>query len=76
MVQVFSLIPEVEPVNLKNGLELLTAIKEELGLRPSRKSLDFLLAACVVSKDLHSSGLIWKEYKAAGFVHNVLSLLR
>ena len=63
-------------MNLKIGLDLLTAIKEELSLRPSRKSLDFLLAACVNSNDLHNARLIWNEYKAAGFTHNVLSLLR
>ncbi|CBI20513.3 unnamed protein product, partial [Vitis vinifera] len=74
--EVFSLIAEIEPVNLKIGLDLLTAIKEELGLRPSRKSLDFLLAACVNGKDLDNSRLIWREYQTAGFTHNVLSFLR
>ncbi|KAE9458187.1 hypothetical protein C3L33_09911, partial [Rhododendron williamsianum] len=43
------------------GLNLLQAIKEQLDVRPSRKSLDFLLGACASAKDLQSSNLIWKE---------------
>lgn len=58
------------------GLDLLQAIKEELGVRPSRKSLDFLLSACVNTKDSKTSFLIWKEYETAGLPYNVLGFVR
>ena len=70
------MIAEREPKDLQIGLALLQAIKDELGLTPSRKSLDFLLNACVNAKDLQNSLLIWKEYQAAGFRYNVLTFLR
>lgn len=76
MEQVFCQVVEIEPVDLQFGLDLLRAIKEELGLVPSRKSLDFLLGACTSANDLQSSILIWKEYLTAGLPYNVLSFVR
>ncbi|XP_040931996.1 pentatricopeptide repeat-containing protein At4g04790, mitochondrial isoform X2 [Gossypium hirsutum] len=74
--EVFSVIAERQPNDLQIGLALLQAMKDELGLTPSRKSLDFLLASCVNAKDLQSSLLIWREYQAAGLHCNVLTFLR
>lgn len=74
--QVFCLFVEHEPTDMHFGLNLLQSIKEELGIRPSRKSLDFLLSACVITKDSKSSILIWKEYEKAGLPYNVLSFVR
>ncbi|XVF77629.1 hypothetical protein PTKIN_Ptkin14bG0061600 [Pterospermum kingtungense] len=74
--EVFSVIAEREPTDTQIGLALLQAIKNELGLSPSRKSLDFLLNACVSAKDLQNSLLIWNEYQAAGLPYNVLTFLR
>lgn len=76
MKQVFSKIAESERVDVQFGLKLLQAIKEQLDVSPSRKSLDFLLSACASAKDLQSSLLIWKEYQIAGLPYNVLSYLR
>ncbi|PPR96280.1 hypothetical protein GOBAR_AA24387 [Gossypium barbadense] len=73
--EVFSVIAERQPNDLQIGLALLQAMKDELGLTPSRKSLDFLLASCVNAKDLQSSLLIWREYQAAGLHCNVLTFL-
>uniref|UniRef100_A0A2C9W6R3 PROP1-like PPR domain-containing protein n=1 Tax=Manihot esculenta TaxID=3983 RepID=A0A2C9W6R3_MANES len=73
---VFSIFAEAEPSQLHIGLELLQALKNELCVTPSRKSLDFLLSACGRAKDLRNSHLIWKEYKAAGYPYNVASYLR
>jgi len=61
---------------LQFGLDLLWAIKDELGLVPSRQCLDFLLRACAISGDLNNARLIWREYEVAGFPYNVLSYLR
>ncbi|XVE80295.1 hypothetical protein DITRI_Ditri14bG0128400 [Diplodiscus trichospermus] len=75
--EVFCIIAESESKDLLQiGLALLQAMKDELGLTPSRKSLDFLLNACANAKDLQNSLLIWKEYQAAGFSGNVLTYLR
>ncbi|XP_058219972.1 pentatricopeptide repeat-containing protein At4g21880, mitochondrial-like isoform X2 [Rhododendron vialii] len=74
--EVFSKIAESERADMQFGLNLLQAIKEQLDVRPSRKSLDFLLGACASAKDLQSSNLIWKEYQIAGLPYNVLSYLR
>ncbi|KAK8312989.1 hypothetical protein V6Z12_D01G078900 [Gossypium hirsutum] len=74
--EVFSVIAERQPNDLQIGLALLQAMKDELGLTPSRKSLDFLLASCVSAKDLQSSLLIWREYQAAGLRCNILTFLR
>ncbi|KAF2285830.1 hypothetical protein GH714_008293 [Hevea brasiliensis] len=74
--EVFSLFAETQPMELHMGLELLQAIKDELCVCPSRKSLDFLLSACGRAKDLHNSLSIWKEYEAAGYPYNVTSYLR
>lgn len=63
-------------MNMKIGMDLLAVVKEELGLCPSRKNLDFLLAACINGRDLSKCRLIWKEYKTAGYCYNVLSYLR
>ncbi|KAJ7948482.1 Pentatricopeptide repeat-containing protein [Quillaja saponaria] len=74
--EVFSLIAESEQTHLQIGLDLLRVIKDELGLLPSRKCLDFLLNACASAKDLHNTRLIWIEYEAAGLPYNVLTFLR
>ncbi|KAL3639931.1 hypothetical protein CASFOL_014899 [Castilleja foliolosa] len=62
--------------DMQFGLDLLRAIKEELGVQPSRKSLDFLLAACVNAKDSNACFKVWKEYETAGLPYNVLSFVR
>ncbi|XP_017242687.1 pentatricopeptide repeat-containing protein At4g04790, mitochondrial [Daucus carota subsp. sativus] len=74
--EVFCQVAEAEPVDLQIGLALLQAIKKELGLCPSRKSLDFLLTACAKAKDLQSCYSVWQEYETAGLPYNVLSFLR
>ncbi|GMP52631.1 hypothetical protein CsSME_00018360 [Camellia sinensis var. sinensis] len=74
--EVFSKIAEMEPADLQFGLDMLQAIKEEIDVRPSRKSLDFLLSACVSAKDAASSLLIYKEYQTAGLPYNSLTFLR
>ncbi|KAK4714848.1 hypothetical protein R3W88_020755 [Solanum pinnatisectum] len=74
--EVFCQIAEQDPINLQLGLDLLQAIKNEIGLLPSRQSLDFLLSACVNAKDLQACYLIWKEYKIAGLPYNILSYVR
>nr|XP_011460991.1 PREDICTED: pentatricopeptide repeat-containing protein At4g21880, mitochondrial-like isoform X2 [Fragaria vesca subsp. vesca] len=73
--KVFSFIAESES-SLQFGLDLLYAMKSELGLTPSRKCLDFLLHACVSAKDLQSSVFVWQEYQATGLPYNTLSFLR
>lgn len=74
--QVFCQITEMEPTDVQFGLDLLQTIKEDIGIRPSRKSLDFLLSACVNAKDLERSYLVWNEYQTAGLPYNVLSYVR
>ncbi|KAL3636805.1 hypothetical protein CASFOL_019104 [Castilleja foliolosa] len=74
--EAFCLFAEKAPTDMQFGLDLLRAIKEELGVRPSRKSLDFLLAACVNAKDSKASFVVWKEYGTAGLPYNVLSFVR
>ncbi|KAK8706080.1 hypothetical protein V6N13_049658 [Hibiscus sabdariffa] len=74
--EIFCVIAERQPTDLQIGLALLQAMKDELGLTPSRKSLDFLLTSCVNAKDLQNSLLIWSEYQAAGLRCNVLTFLR
>ncbi|KAK1375310.1 Pentatricopeptide repeat-containing protein, mitochondrial [Heracleum sosnowskyi] len=74
--EVFCQVAETEPIDLQIGLDLLQAIKMELGLCPSRKSLDFLLTACAKAKDLHSCFSVWQEYEKAGLPYNVLTFLR
>ncbi|XP_020103788.1 pentatricopeptide repeat-containing protein At4g04790, mitochondrial-like isoform X2 [Ananas comosus] len=74
--QMFSHIWETEPVNLKIGMQLLRAIKEELGLQLSRTSLDFLLSTCVKAKDAKCAWEIWSEYETSGLLYNVLTFLR
>lgn len=75
LLQVFFSILE-ETTHLQMGLDLLQVIKNDLGLAPSRKVLDALLSACVSTKDLDKSLLIWKEYQAADLPYNILSFLR
>ncbi|ESQ38119.1 hypothetical protein EUTSA_v10028431mg [Eutrema salsugineum] len=74
--EVFWAIAETEPTEVKLGMELLRFMKEELGLVPSRKCLDFLLHACVNAKDMENGLSVWKEYQSAGLPCNVLSFLR
>ncbi|GFP89983.1 pentatricopeptide repeat-containing protein at4g21880 mitochondrial [Phtheirospermum japonicum] len=74
--EAFCLFAEKGSTDMQFGLDLLQAIKEELGVRPSRKSLDFLLAACVSAKDSKASFVVWKEYETASLPYNVLSFVR
>ncbi|POO00467.1 Pentatricopeptide repeat [Trema orientale] len=74
--EVFCLIGDLEPSHLQMGLDLLRVIKDDLGLTPPRKCLDFLLHACANAKDLVNAQLIWKEYEAADLPHNILNFLR
>ncbi|KAJ8754661.1 hypothetical protein K2173_010752 [Erythroxylum novogranatense] len=74
--EAFAMVAGLEPTHLQFGLDLLQAIKDEFGVFPSRKCLDFMLNACIKAKNLQSSILIWKEYQAAGMPYNVLSYLR
>ncbi|KAL0302071.1 UNVERIFIED_CONTAM: Pentatricopeptide repeat-containing protein, mitochondrial [Sesamum radiatum] len=74
--EVFCLYAEKESTDMQFGLNLLQAFKEELGVQLSRKSLDFLLSACVNAKDSKASFVIWKEYETAGLPYNVLSYVR
>lgn len=61
---------------MKLGLDLVSFMKEELELFPSRKCLDFLLHACVNAKDKQNALLVWKEYQFAELPYNVLNYLR
>lgn len=70
------MIASSESSHLQIGLDLLWAIKDELGLMASRQCLDFLLSACANAGDLNNARLIWREYEVAGFPYNVLSYLR
>ncbi|XP_026451814.1 pentatricopeptide repeat-containing protein At4g04790, mitochondrial-like [Papaver somniferum] len=74
--QAFAYLSEAEPTAVEVGLDFLRAIKEEVGLHPSRTSLDFLLSACASAKDAKRAWLIWEEYQKAGLLYNVLSYLR
>ncbi|KAF8096930.1 hypothetical protein N665_0298s0003 [Sinapis alba] len=74
--EVFRSIAETEPSDVKLGLDLLSFMKEELRLCPSRKCLDFLLHACVNAKDKQTALLVWKEYQVAELPYNVLNYLR
>ncbi|KAG4980450.1 hypothetical protein JHK85_034408 [Glycine max] len=71
--KVFSLIAVSEFTHLQIGLDLLWAIKDELGLMASRQCLDFLLSACANAGDLNNARLIWREYEVAGFPYNDVS---
>lgn len=73
--EIFCQIATTDPPDVQIGLDLLQFIKDELGLPPSRKCLDFLLGACVNARDLKRAHLIWKEYENAGLPYNVLSYL-
>ncbi|CAL1354379.1 unnamed protein product [Linum trigynum] len=72
----FATIADTERPDLEIGLKLLGIIKCELGVSPSRKSLDFLLHTCGRAKDLAHARSVWKEYELAGLPYNVLSYLR
>ncbi|KAI3673777.1 hypothetical protein L6452_39907 [Arctium lappa] len=74
--EAFCEIAETEPTDVQFGLDLLQAIKEDIGIRPSRRSIDFLLSACVNAKDLDRSFIVWKEYQTAGLPYNVLTFVR
>ncbi|KAJ9568091.1 hypothetical protein OSB04_004057 [Centaurea solstitialis] len=74
--EAFCAIVETEPIDVQFGLDLLQAIKEDIGIQPSRRSLDFLLSACVNAKDLDRSFVVWKEYQTAGLPYNVLTFVR
>ncbi|EFH46118.1 pentatricopeptide repeat-containing protein [Arabidopsis lyrata subsp. lyrata] len=63
--EVFKSIAETESNDVKLGLDLVSFMKEELELCPSRKCLDFLLHACVNAKDKQNALLVWKEYQFA-----------
>ncbi|CAN7071100.1 unnamed protein product, partial [Brassica oleracea var. botrytis] len=74
--ELFRSIAETESSDVKLGLDLLSFMKEELGLCPSRKCLDFLLHACVNAKDKQTALVVWKEYQFAELPYNVLNYLR
>ncbi|KAK2380967.1 pentatricopeptide repeat-containing protein, mitochondrial [Trifolium repens] len=74
--QAYAVIAGSESTHLQFGMDLLWAIKDELGLVPSRQCLDFLLSACAQSKDLNNSRLVWREYEVCGYPYNVLSYVR
>ncbi|CAI9088502.1 OLC1v1022839C3 [Oldenlandia corymbosa var. corymbosa] len=74
--RVFCEFAETEPREMQFGMDLLQAVKMKFNTRLSRKSLDFLLSACISANDLRSCFLIWKEYKEAGLPYNVLSYVR
>lgn len=74
--EICSFISESEPTYLETGLQLLQFIKNDLGLSPPRRCLDFLLGACANAKDAESSRHIWKEYENAGLPYNTISYLR
>lgn len=61
---------------MKLGLDLVSFMKEELELCPSRKCLDFLLHACVNAKDKQNALLVWIEYQVAELPYNVINYLR
>ena len=72
----FKSIAETESSDVKVGLDLVSFMKEELELCPSRKCLDFLLHACVNAKDKQSALLVWEEYQCAELPYNVINYLR
>lgn len=74
--QAFSQLWEAEVPNLKSGLLLLKAVKENLHLHVSRTSLDFLLSACVKARDSQSARFIWAEYNINNLPFNALTFLR
>ncbi|GLU23565.1 hypothetical protein SLE2022_395590 [Rubroshorea leprosula] len=74
--EAFAIIAEEEPADVQFGVDLLQAIKSDIGISPSRKCLDFILNACVKAKDLQNALLIWKEYQIAGLPYNVFNFLR
>ncbi|GLT51456.1 hypothetical protein SLA2020_248650 [Shorea laevis] len=74
--EAFAIIAEEEPADGQFGVDLLQAIKSDIGISPSRKCLDFILNACVKAKDLQNSLLIWKEYEIAGLPYNIFNFLR
>ena len=45
-------IVKIAPMSLKIDMDLLNVVKKEIGLRPSRKMLDFLMDDCVNNKAL------------------------
>jgi hypothetical protein len=66
----------MEPVKLEIGMQLLDALKKELGFDASRTSLDFLLSMCVKARDSTTAMVVWKEYEEAGLHYNVVTKLR
>ncbi|XP_039013633.1 pentatricopeptide repeat-containing protein At4g04790, mitochondrial-like [Hibiscus syriacus] len=74
--EIFCVIAEKQPNDLRLDMALFQAIKDEFGLTSSRKSLDFLLTSCANAKDLQNSLLIWSEYQASSLRFNVLTFLR
>ncbi|KAK1581507.1 hypothetical protein Q3G72_006621 [Acer saccharum] len=73
--EVFAQIAETEPPDVQIGLDLLQAIKDQFGLSPPRRCLDFLLSACINAKSLKNSLLIWIAYENAGLPYDMLSYL-
>ncbi|GKV51230.1 hypothetical protein SLEP1_g57899 [Rubroshorea leprosula] len=73
--EAFAIIAEEEPADVQFGVDLLQAIKSDIGISPSRKCLDFILNAYVKAKDLQNSLLIWKEYEIAGLIMMYQALL-
>ncbi|GKV42013.1 hypothetical protein SLEP1_g49474 [Rubroshorea leprosula] len=73
--EAFAIIAGEEPADVQFGVDLLQAIKSDIGISPSRKCLDFILNAYVKAKDVQNSLLIWKEYEIAGLIIMYQALL-
>ncbi|CAH9107923.1 unnamed protein product [Cuscuta epithymum] len=74
--EIFFLLAEKQPTDLEFGWNMLQAVKNELGVLPSRKGLDFLLSACLSSNGSPICFKIWEEYPKAGLPYNTLNYLR
>ncbi|KAF3337055.1 pentatricopeptide repeat-containing protein [Carex littledalei] len=74
--QIFCHVRNMESVKVETCMQLLHALKEELGFQVSRTSLDFLLSMCVKARDSKTAMIVWKEYESAGLPYNVLTKLR
>lgn len=74
--QIFCHVRNMQSVKVETCMQLLHALKEELGFQVSRTSLDFLLSMCVKARDSETAMIVWKEYESAGLPYNVLTKLR
>ncbi|KAI4366131.1 hypothetical protein MLD38_022049 [Melastoma candidum] len=76
LLDVFCLIAKSDATYLEIGFALLKAIKDDFGVLPPRKVLDFLLTACMKAGNASKCQLIWQNYQASGLPYNVLTYLR